>query len=251
MAAKKRNGKNKSGDSDVRSEVIVTRNPELDIDVVRLRLFERSILVTNCAKGVDDELLDARNIVGRKKPPPKGNQANRPPVDPRKKYMNARYRIDRNTDGFPACAIKTSLVDTAKTFEPSLSKVMIRGAVFVRAPYCGEWLVPIECDPFPPVMRQDRVALDSRGKKVPDIRWRPEYRNWSIPIEVEFEKNMVDLSTLFNLFRRAGYHVGIGENRPGSKQARVPGQWGRFDVMFEDEWKKNNPFKKRRSTKRR
>ena len=73
--------------------------------------------------------------------------------------------------------------------------------------------------------------VDSRvGMGTADIRYRPEFRDWKIPVSIKFNANAVSAEQIANLLNTAGFAIGIGEWRPERN-----GSYGRFHVGGESE----------------
>jgi hypothetical protein len=227
--------------------------PALNIRYIELMLVGKSILVTKNPRVILKQFIRDRGVIGASneevvKPGGRSKDQSKP-YNPRKEWEDGRYIMADGRDGFPAGTIKKTLVATAYTFA-DISKTFTRGAIFVHPAKDDGYLVPIMHegtkpgeDPYVaemlkgegpygddfevPFMREDMVRIGGKGPGTgtPDVRWRPEYRNWKIPVTVEYEANLVSPATVINLFAKAGYHVGIGEWRPEKN-----GDWGRFSV---------------------
>lgn len=92
---------------------------------------------------------------------------------------------------------------------------VIRGALFVE----GD-LLPLKfksCN-----MREDMVRV---GMGTADLRYRPEYTDWSVDLTIEYNSNVLQAEQVLNLIRLAGFSVGICEWRPEKN-----GDFGRFDI---------------------
>lgn len=139
--------------------------------------------------------------------------------------------------GFPASAIKSAAVNAANDVE--LKKVNLRRAFHV----IGD-LIKIESAPItepltaediqyaPQIqwehahgasMRSDMVRL-SMG--VADIRFRPQFVNWTATFRIRYNSRVVTADQLTNLLNVAGFGVGICEHRPEKN-----GSWGLFQVF--------------------
>lgn len=149
--------------------------------------------------------------------------------DPEAEFMASRYILQDGSDGFPAVGFKTAVAEAAKgAVDINGKKVFsteVRKMLFVRPTgytSTGDQCVHImgEC-----VMRSDIVNVGKGIKRVPDLRYRAEFPEWSTAIEVEFDESMVSLESMLGLFRRAGKYVGVGEWRP-----QRGGVMGTFDV---------------------
>jgi hypothetical protein len=86
-------------------------------------------------------------------------------------------------------------------------------------------LVPIEkFDGSPAIgtMREDAVTI---GINTRGLAYRPQYTEWQLRIEVEFNPRLVSEEQLLALVDQAGWGVGICEGRPEKSSALG---WGRF-----------------------
>jgi hypothetical protein len=208
-------------------------------EVVRLRAIGISPLVCNCGKNIASKLIDNQGIVGDNAP--KGKKRDkRVARNIEDEYNSARYIIDDKTDGFPAHRIKNAAIATANTFISEVSKVFVRGALFIQPEYKG-WLLRIDNDQYPPEVHEstERVGGKGPGTGTPDLRWRPIYRNWSMPFTVEYLSNIITLPNLINLLNTAGMCAGLGEHRP-----ERGGDWGRFYIISEEQYQTDKKSKK-------
>lgn len=134
--------------------------------------------------------------------------------DPKADFEGAKYKDAKGRDCVPSLAFKNAIVSAAR-FSDDLKMTVLRGALFIP----GE-LLPIkfsEC-----TMREDMVRV---GMGTADLRYRPEYHDWSIDLPIVFNAHVVSAAQVLNLLRLAGFSVGICEWRPEKN-----GQHGRFDV---------------------
>ena len=76
------------------------------------------------------------------------------------------------------------------------------------------------------VMREDTVRISMST----DIRFRPEYRDWSMEFDVVFNSRAISPEQIVNLVNIAGFGIGIGEWRPERS-----GQFGMFHVAADGE----------------
>jgi hypothetical protein len=72
-----------------------------------------------------------------------------------------------------------------------------------------------------PVMRKDPVNVKT-GK---DLRFRPEFRNWSANLDVRYDADRITIDQIANLLNHGGQTVGVGEWRPEKN-----GTFGTFQV---------------------
>lgn len=127
--------------------------------------------------------------------------------------------------GFPATAIKKAGISTVYRNEMSKDKVSLMGAFFIDG--CGEeQLVEIK-SPSIPSIRQDNVKV---GMGTADIRYRPQFNEWSIDLSIRYNANgKLSLSDIVNMVNLGGQLNGIGEWR-----IEKSGQYGQFHVKTSD-----------------
>lgn len=201
--------------------------PEIRIEKMRLRIVGLAPLVIH-------QFSEKAKQMIRDKQAKKAKTGGRDIREPEREYNEARYRLADGRDGYPAGGIRNAIIE-ACSFVQDVTKVHTRGAIFVNR---KDVLVPIEREPgvaygvdVHPTMREDMVRVGGKGPGTgaADIRYRPEYDPWSIPILVEFDGSIMSPSQVINLIKRAGFSIGIGEGRPQKGR-----QWGMFDVVADD-----------------
>lgn len=139
------------------------------------------------------------------------------------KMMNAQGR-----ECVPVTALKKAIVTAATAFD-DLTKVALRQAIFVRpADDPAAMLVPIETHSGAPAvgtMREDAVTI---GINTRGLVYRPQYPEWQLRVEIEYNPRLVSTEQLLALVDHAGWGVGICEGRPEKTSALG---WGRFQRM--------------------
>lgn len=138
-----------------------------------------------------------------------GKEAKQPERD----FEESLYRTEDGGYGFPAVGFKAAAVRAGTYADQKMT--YLRGAFHVP----GE-LVAISGEPK---MREDMVRV---GMGTADIRYRGEFVDWSAVVPVDLNERALSVEQVVNLFRIAGFSVGIGEWRPEKN-----GQYGRFDVV--------------------
>jgi hypothetical protein len=63
-----------------------------------------------------------------------------------------------------------------------------------------------------PVMREDMVRIGG-VTKVADLRYRGEFRNWSVELNISFNANISSVEEIINFINLGGFSAGIGEWR--------------------------------------
>jgi hypothetical protein len=158
------------------------------------------------------QMLD--NMTGRKSP--------KEPKNPEAEYQAAMYKLDDGSYGVPALAFKNSIVDSSRFYGKSVSMVILRMGVFVKGVFPqagGQALVPITGEPH---MREDVTTVGMGGH---DLRYRPEFSEWSAVLPIKFVSTLLTADSVLSLLQAAGMGVGVGEWRPEKS-----GDFGTFQV---------------------
>ncbi len=154
----------------------------------------------------------------QQKKPKQAKEARNPEQD----YKESRYIIDETRDGFPIVGFKSAAVDACSHVD-GLTKVEARGAFHlingIPSQNHGD-LVPIEYQSIR--MREDMVRV---GMGVADLRYRAEYTGWTATLQVKHNANVLSREQIENLFKLAGFAIGVGEWRPAKD-----GSNGMFDT---------------------
>jgi hypothetical protein len=139
--------------------------------------------------------------------------AGREAKKPKELYEASLHRLpDGKGYGFPAVGFKAAAVRAGTYADEKMT--FLRGAFHVD----GD-LIPIIGEPS---MREDTVRLQGRTA---DIRFRGQFVEWTATIPITYNATAISLEQVVNLFRIAGFAVGVGEWRPERN-----GGFGRFDV---------------------
>jgi hypothetical protein len=143
---------------------------------------------------------------------------------PKKESEASKYFDKMGRECAPITAIKKAIINAATAFD-SITKVGLRQAIFVSAQSGPGHLVPIENHDGTPaigVMREDAVTI---GVNTRGLTYRPEYKEWQLKINIEYNPRIVSEEQLLALVDQAGWGVGIMEGRPEKNSALG---WGRF-----------------------
>lgn len=183
--------------------------PAMRVETINLMLVGDSPLIVHAwSEKAKKQMLDKQM-----KRATKGRDAKDPEAD----YQGCFYRFDDGAYGFPAIGVKAAMVSAARYVE--LKMTVLRGAFHIDAE-----LVPIIGDPRP---REDMVRV---GMGTADIRYRPEFVDWKMPVTIKYNTAAISAEQVANLLNTAGFGVGIGEWRPERN-----GSYGRFHVGGEGE----------------
>lgn len=183
--------------------------PALQIEQITLMLIGDSPLIVHAwSEKAKKQMLDKQM-----KKATKGKEAKDPEAD----YEACFYRTDTGAFGFPAIGVKAAMVAAARYVDAKMT--VLRGAFHI-----GVEMLTVIGEPRP---REDMVRL-SLG--VADIRYRPEFVDWRIPVTIKYNTAAISAEQIANLLNVAGFGVGIGEWRPERN-----GSYGRFHVGSADE----------------
>lgn len=247
MNTQKRNGK-KNGHSEISPEQLKTLVDEtagglqddvtkpLTISIPALRLGIMSLTLEG-----DTPLIvhayaekDIQQMLGKQMGAAKQKKA---PKDPKKDFLGALYCIDgvkpkleeRGGEvyaigkfGFPADGFRKAAINACR-YVDGMKMTATRGMFQVL----GEYVEIIS--KTPPRMRRDMVRLQG-PRPVADVRFRPEFKNWSAKLMIRYNTAVITPAQIANLFNNAGFGVGIGDWRP-----EKGGQFGLFHVAEKEE----------------
>ena len=122
--------------------------------------------------------------------------------------------------GFPVTAIKQATISSAYRNGITKDMASLRGAFFISGE--GSELLA-EVKGCTPTMREDMVRV---GMGVADIRFRGEFANWYMDLQVSYNANgAYTLDQIINLINVGGFSCGIGEWRP-----EKDGNYGMYHV---------------------
>lgn len=133
--------------------------------------------------------------------------------NPEQDFRDSLYPYPGGGYGFPTVAFKAAAVDACSYVE-GVTKVAARGAFHIN----GD-LLKLEGEPTP---REDMVRI---GMGTADIRFRGEFKEWSVEIPIRYNAGVLSAQQIIHLFNIAGFGVGVGEWRP-----QRDGMFGLFHV---------------------
>ena len=105
--------------------------------------------------------------------------------------------------GFPAKGIKASIVSGAYRNKMTPDKVSLQGAFLIP-----EELIEIKYEELN--IREDYVRIARGGT---DVRFRPEFKNWSMTFKMQYNENAYSLEQILNFINIGGFSCGLGEMR--------------------------------------
>ncbi|ALC12472.1 hypothetical protein [Sphingopyxis sp. 113P3] len=137
--------------------------------------------------------------------------------DPEADYEACFYKTETGAYGFPAIGVKAAMVSACRFVDAKMT--VMRGAFHIDCE-----MLTVNGEPRP---REDMVRV---GMGTADIRYRPEFPEWKIPVMIKFNASVISAEQIANLLNAAGFGVGIGEWRPEKN-----GSYGRFHVASSEE----------------
>ncbi len=169
------------------------------------------LLVHKFSEKAKRQMLD--NMQGRKSP--------KVAKDPKAEYEAAFYRTKDGGYGFPAIAFKAATVSASRFYGKSVTMTSLRQFVFINGEPSedGQQMVRIEGEP---TMREDVVRVGMGGT---DLRYRPQFLEWSTTLEVTYVTSALTRDSLLSLIDAGGLGVGVGEWRPEKK-----GDFGTYKI---------------------
>jgi hypothetical protein len=141
--------------------------------------------------------------------------------DPQADFDGAKHVSSEGWEGFPAAGFKAAMIRGAKIIGMVMKDAGM--SFFVKADCEETQLVRIIGESR---MRTDMVRV---GMGSADVRYRPEYPEWSATLTIEFNAGMISLDQIYQLVKAAGYSCGIGEMRPEKGKFN----YGRFKLEEE------------------
>lgn len=138
--------------------------------------------------------------------------------DPEADYRGGMYLLkDGVRYGFPSGAFKAAMVRAGEQLEWKMTQLKVR--FFIVADDKETNLVEIIGEPR---MRTDMVRI---GMGTADVRYRPEFPEWSAILRIQYNSKGISAEQLTELLALAGFSVGIGEWRPGKAATGTFGTW--------------------------
>ena len=133
-------------------------------------------------------------------------------------FVQAMYVTEDGEPGIPVLAFKASLISAAHK-DLGIEKVLVKKSIFIPCEDSNK-VIPMKCNK--PVRREDHVRVGTGGA---DLRYRPEFKKWSVEISMQVDADLLTRDDIVNLVNRAGFGIGLCDWRP-----EKGGEYGRFEV---------------------
>lgn len=169
------------------------------------------LIVHRFSEKAKKQMLDA--MQGRKTPKQVKN--------PEAEYEAAFHRLKDGRPGFPAIGFKQATVGGARFYGKDVTMTALKQFLFFRGEpgVDGQQLVAIVGEPR---MREDPVPVGRGGR---DLRYRPEFPEWSALLIVTYVTSSLTRGSVLSLIDAGGMGVGVGEWRP-----QKDGDFGTFQI---------------------
>lgn len=171
------------------------------------------LIVHNFSEKSKRQMLDAQQ--GRKSP--------KQVRDPQAEFEAAFYRT-KDGYGFPVTAFKAATVGAARFYGKDVRMTELRQFLFMHGEISEndpQALVPIVGEPR---MREDVVRLGGPSRSA-DLRYRPEFPEWSTELVVTYVTSSLSRSSVLSLIDAGGLGIGVGEWRPEKR-----GEFGTYRI---------------------
>lgn len=158
------------------------------------------LIVHRFSEKAKRQMLDA--MQGRKTP--------KQSKDPEADYEACFYRLKDGHYGLPAIAFKLATVGGARFYGKDVPMTALRQFTFFKGEpgEDGQQLVAVDGEPH---MREDVVTVGRGGH---DLRYRPEFPEWSVNLVVTYVTSALTRGSVLSLIDAGGMGVGVGEWRP-------------------------------------
>lgn len=158
------------------------------------------LIVHRFSEKAKRQMLDA--MQGRKSP--------KEPKNPEAEYDAAFYKFQDGGYGLPVTAFKQATVGGARFYGSNVTMTGLKAFIFFKGEpgVDGLGLARIDGEPK---MREDVVRVGRGGT---DLRYRPEFPEWSTTLEVIYVTSALTRSSVLSLIDAGGMGIGVGEWRP-------------------------------------
>lgn len=158
------------------------------------------LIVNRFSEKAKRQMLDS--MQGRKTP--------KVSKDPAAEYDAAFYRLKDGRYGLPVTAFKQATIGAARFYGRDVTMTALKQFMFFRGEpgTDGISLTAIEGEPH---QREDVVRVGRGGT---DLRYRPEFPEWSTILEVVYVTSALTRNSVLSLIDAGGLGVGVGEWRP-------------------------------------
>lgn len=159
------------------------------------------LIVHRFSEKAKRQMLD--NMQGRKTP--------KEVKDPQAEYEAAFYRLKDGRYGAPATAFKQATVGGARFYgRNQVTMTGLKAFIFFHGEPGTDSLALVAID-GEPHMREDVVRVGRGGT---DLRYRPEFPEWSTTLEITYVTSALTRSSVLSLIDAGGMGIGVGEWRP-------------------------------------
>lgn len=160
---------------------------------------------------------------GRKTTAEKQQSLKHDPLNEFRNSMSVRSGVGPTRIVFPSPAVKGAMA-TAALETKGTNKTQIGRLVWVKGYSCDLYGVP---------ELHMAVVRSADMNRTPDVRTRAIFREWCIPVTIQFVKPQLGEKAIMQLLANGGIIIGIGDFR----QEKGKGNFGQFEIVSEAECK--------------
>ncbi len=145
--------------------------------------------------------------------------------DPKQLFQDARHISTKGWDGIPAATFRKAMIGACRLVDFKMT--LARIGFFIE----GDGFDADEGTPLVKIIGDEPRVLEMVTRNdtgVPDVRFRPQWLEWSAVLRVRFDAGLFSLEDITNLLARAGGQCGICEGRPSSESGGMG--WGLFEI---------------------
>ncbi len=184
--------------------------PKMGTFEVKVKGMIGSTLIMNPKTDEDMQKIKDKQL----KKATKGREAKDPDkIFKTKIIVNEKGKVSALSNWF-----KTAMISASKIAE--LKMTDMRKAFFIMDEH-----IPLE-NHSQPRKREDFLPLNRGGT---DWKIRAEIDEWEATLKINHNINFISAEQLVNLLSLAGFHCGVGDNRPNSP--KCSGNHGRFELV--------------------
>ena len=145
------------------------------------------------------------------------------PVNEYRNSMSVRPGAGPTRVVFPSPAVKGAMA-TAALETRGTNKTQVGRLV---------WVKDYSCDLFGKPELFMAIVRSADMNKTPDVRTRAIFREWCLPVTIQYIKPQMSEEAIMQLLSNGGFIVGIGDFR----QEKGKGNFGQFEVVTEADCK--------------
>lgn len=195
---------------------------QTSVEILEFQIQQVTIPIVSISPLIVNKFSEKAIQMIRDKGDKKAQNKKREARDPEGSYKAAKHVSPLGWEGFPTAGFKGAMIRGAKIIGMVMKDTQT--SFFIKADCEETQLTRIYGESR---MRTDMVRV---GMGAADIRFRPEYPEWTAELTIEFNLGVLSISQIYQLVKAAGYGCGVGEMRPEKGKFG----FGRFKLAQEE-----------------